>query len=94
MTKTLFDQTGFDWSQRAQFALLFSSSCEVQAISPQPAASQLACEQVDGIAGSLGYLKPGDDGDFAGMGFATEALRSEWLERFKRMAAAENLSLG
>ncbi len=79
LIRTMFDQAGFDWSQRTQFGLLFPTDTKVETLEPKIVAKAIADEAIDSISQAVGYLRPGDDGDFAELGFSHELARQQWV---------------
>ena len=90
---TLFEQVGFDWTQRGQLVILLSADTHVAALEPARLAEDLAQEQIDKLPTALGYVRPGDDGDFAELGFLSSNLLSEWVNELERLSAQANISL-
>ncbi len=93
VVETLFDQVGFDWSQRGQFALLFPSDTNVLKLPAQAIADALAKENLSKIPDAKGYLRPGDDGGFAELGFRSDDALVGWSDTLKEIAKAKSLSL-
>jgi hypothetical protein len=84
LVETLFDQTGFDWSQRGQFAVLFPINVAEADLSPKRIAQAIEEEHIDTIPGTEGYLRPGDDGDFAELGFCDDGRLAKWRDQFAK----------
>jgi hypothetical protein len=91
--QTLFDQPGFDWSQRGQMGLLLSPDVNLLELVPRQIARDLADEQFDEIRGARGYCRPGDDGDFAELGFASNQLLAEWFDDLTEAARRADVAV-
>ena len=91
VVETLFDQPGFDWSQRGQFGLLFPSNTNVMKLPAQAIANAIAKENLSEIPEAKGYLRPGDDGGFAELGFRSDDALARWSDTLKEIAKAQGL---
>lgn len=76
---TLFDQTGFDWTQRGQLVLLFDPATPPAAVAPELLFAAMADPDSPPPAPCAGVLRPGTDGDFAELLCRDAALREAVL---------------
>jgi hypothetical protein len=74
---TMFEDAHHDWTQRGQFALLFSLDYNRQSLDGEAIINAIESEDISVITDADGYMRPGDDGDFIEL-----ALPGQWAPEF------------